>query len=140
MMAIMKTSTLPKQSQGVALLEVLVAILLFALGVLALVGLQGALTRAQTESKIRTDAASLASEIIGQMWGDMTNIAAYNDTACESHPRCKSWQDKVAAALPSGTSTITVTSGTDDVEVLINWATPSGETHRYETHTTITAN
>ena len=140
MMAIMKTSTLPKQSQGVALLEVLVAILLFALGVLALVGLQGALTRAQTESKIRTDAAALASEIIGQMWGDIGNINQYNGGDCASHPRCKSWQDKVVASLPSGTSTITVTSDTRDVEVLINWATPSGEAHRYETHTTITEN
>ncbi len=137
----MKTSHPPRSTQGVALLEVLVAILLFALGVLALVGLQGALTRAQTDSKIRTDAAALASEVIGRMWADIDQLDDYNGTDCASHPRCKSWEDKVAFTLPQGTSTITVTAGTGDVAVRLNWTTPSGETHRYETHTTIvTAN
>ncbi len=133
----MKISHLSRGSQGVALLEVLVAILLFALGVLALVGLQGALTRAQTDAKIRTDAAALAGEVIGQMWADIGQINKYNGTGCASHPRCKSWQDKVTQSLPAGTGTVTVDAGSGDVTVLINWTNPSGETHRYETHTTI---
>lgn len=133
----MKPSLPPTHTKGVALLEVLVAILLFALGVLALVGLQGALTRAQTDSKIRTDASALAGEVIGQMWADIGQLNKYNGTDCASHPRCKSWQDKVTQSLPSGSGTVTVNTGTGDVAVLINWATPSGETHRYETHTTI---
>lgn len=124
---------------GFALIEILVAILLFALGVLSLVGLQGSLTRAQTDAKVRTDAAALASEVIGQMWGDVTNLSSYSGDGCESHARCKSWQDKVTAALPSGTGTITVTAGSGDVEVSIRWATPSGETHQYVTQTTIAA-
>lgn len=126
-----------KSQQGVALIEVLVSILLFALGILALVGLQGALTRAQTDAKIRTDAAALASEVIGQMWADIDHITSYDDAGCASRPRCKAWQDKVAQTLPSGKTSITVTAATRDVEVEIMWATPSGETHRYETHTTI---
>lgn len=129
----------PARAGGFALIEILVAILLFALGVLSLVGLQGSLTRAQTDAKVRTDAAALASEVIGQMWGDVTNLSSYSGDDCESHARCKSWQDKVSAALPSGTSTITVTAGSGDVEVSIRWATPSGETHQYVTQTTIAA-
>lgn len=129
----------PARARGFALIEVLVAILLFALGVLSLVGLQGSLTRAQTDAKVRTDAAALASEVIGQMWGDVANLSSYSGDSCESHARCKSWQDKVTAALPSGVSTITVTAGSSDVEVNIRWATPSGETHQYVTQTTIAA-
>ncbi len=136
----MKTSHLPRRTQGVALLEVLVAILLFALGVLALVGLQGALTRAQTDSKIRTDASALAGEVIGRMWADINQLSDYNGTDCAAHPRCKSWQDKVAQTLPKGTSEITVTADTGDVAVILSWATPGGETHRYETHTTLVVN
>ena len=124
---------------GFALIEILVAVLLFALGVLSLIGLQASLTRAQTDAKVRTDAAALASEVIGQMWGDATNLSSYSGDSCEAHARCKSWQDKVSTALPSGASTITVTAGSNDVEVSIRWATPSGETHQYVTQTTIAA-
>lgn len=132
---------LPQHSSGVALIEVLVAVLLFALGVLALVGLQGALTRAQTDAKIRTDAAALANEVIGQMWADIGQINSYDDASCAGHARCKSWQDKVAQTLPSGKTSITVDNSNRDVEVTIMWSTPSGDTHKYETHTTIaTAN
>jgi type IV pilus assembly protein PilV len=136
----MNTHHQTRHTKGVALLEVLVAILLFALGVLALVGLQGALTRAQTDAKIRTDASALASEVIGRMWADLGQLNAYNGTDCKSHPRCKSWQDKVTQTLPSGIGTITVTAATSDVAVNITWTTPGGETHRYETHTTIIGN
>ena len=127
----------PRQN-GFALIEVLVAVLLFALGVLALVGLQASLTRAQSDAKVRTDAAALASEVIGQMWGDVTNLSSYSGDECKDHARCKAWLDKVAAALPSGESTITV-AASGDVEVDIRWASPGGETHHYVTQTTITA-
>lgn len=137
----MTTSRPPFRARtgGFALIEILVAVLLFALGVLSLIGLQASLTRAQTDAKVRTDAAALASEVIGQMWGDVTNLSSYSGDSCESHARCKSWQDKVSTALPSGASTITVTAGSNDVEVSIRWATPSGETHQYVTQTTIAA-
>jgi type IV pilus assembly protein PilV len=125
----------PRRLGGVALIEILVAILLFALGVLALVGLQGSLTRAQTAAKVRTDAAALASEVIGQMWGDLANLSAYSGTSCASHARCKEWQNKVATALPSGASTITVTGG--DVQVNLRWAMPNGKSHQYTTNTSI---
>lgn len=127
------------RAQGFALIEILVAVLLFALGVLALVGLQGSLTRAQTDAKVRTDAAALASEAIGQMWADTTNLSLYTSTSCASHPRCKAWQEKVAASLPSGNSTITVTASSGDVEVSVQWTGPGGDAHQYVTQTTITA-
>ena len=44
---------------GFALIEVLVAVLLFAIGILGMVGLQASMTQAQTESKVRADAANL---------------------------------------------------------------------------------
>jgi len=130
-----KISHTPRQQQGIVLVEVLVAILLFALGILALVGLQGALTRAQTDAKIRTDASYLASELAATMWGDISNISAYDGTGCASHTLCKSWQDKVARSLPSGAGAVTVASS--DVQVTVTWQLPGGDTHTYVTHTTI---
>lgn len=123
--------------RGVALIEVLVAMLIFMLGVLGLVGLQGSMTRAQTQSKIRADAVYLASEAIGRMWSDLTNLGSYNGSSCASLDRCNEWKSKVSTGLPGGSGAITVNATTGDVSVEVSWTTPSGETHKYVTATTI---
>lgn len=127
------------QQRGVAIIEALVSMLLFSLGVLALVGLQGSMVRAQTDAKVRADAAYLASEVVGKMWSDLQNIAQYNGTACAEQTRCKEWQDKVASLLPNGSGAVTVDTSTNDVTVTIGWDSPDQSAHRYVTHTTIVA-
>ncbi len=123
---------------GFAILEVLVALLIFMFGVLGMVGLQGSMTRIETESKIRADAANLAREAISTLWtADLGNLANYNGSACDDEPRCKEWQDKVMAALPDGSGSLDVDSGTGDVTITIQWKLPDGQTHKYATSTTI---
>lgn len=124
---------------GVALIEALVSMLLFSLGVLALVGLQTSMMKAQTDAKVRADAAYLASEVVGKMWSDLQNIGNYSGQACAEQTRCKEWQDKVAAMLPNGSGAITVDSSTNDVTVTIGWESPDQGAHRFVTHTTIVA-
>ncbi len=63
---------------GVMLLEALVAILVFALGVLALVGLQTLSIKQSSEAKYRADAVLLANELIGQMWVSDRSFATLN--------------------------------------------------------------
>lgn len=119
------------------LLEALVGLLIFAFGVLGIVGLQAAMTQAQTAAKFRADAAYLASEARGAMWVDMTNLMNYDTTAsCASHPRCKAWTDKVAATLPSGAADIEVTAA-GLVTITITWTAPNEGTHTYRTATAI---
>jgi type IV pilus assembly protein PilV len=126
-----------KSVRGIVLIEVLVALLVFMLGVLGLVGLQSAMTRAQTESKFRADAAFLATELIGRMWADVTNVASYGGTGCAEVARCKEWQDKVVTTLPNGNGGLTLDAGTGDATVTVTWTSPGGETHRYVTSTTV---
>jgi len=67
----MRLSQSPKRVQkGVALLESLIALLIFSLGVLAIVSLQATSARASAEAAIRADAALLANQVIGLMWAD----------------------------------------------------------------------
>ncbi|WP_227817006.1 type IV pilus modification protein PilV [Nitrogeniibacter aestuarii] len=68
-----------RQSQrGIALLEALIAILVFSLGVLGIVSLQASSARAVAEASVRADAAMLANQVIGMMWADATaNIGSY---------------------------------------------------------------
>ena len=120
-------------------MDVLVAILLFSVGVLALIGLQSAMTRSQTEAKARADASYLASELVGQIWSDIIQISLYTEAQCESFNRCKEWQDRVAANLPKGEGVVAADVTTGDVTITITWTTPSGDEHKYVTLTNVTS-
>lgn len=131
------------RQDGFALLEALVAMLVFALGILGIIGLQGNMTREQGVVKMRADAAFLASEIIGSMWVDIANIARYKatsgDQSCNGYTRCNDWLNKVSATLPSAAPEITVAPATGDVTVTITWTMPGGDSHKFTTATTIVA-
>ena len=122
-------------SNGVILIEVMIALLIFMFGVLGLVGLQASLTRATTDSKVRADAAYLASEMVGRLWSALTNVASYDSGTCATTPLCKEWQDKVAATLPKGAGSVTIGSS-GDAAITVTWAGPDGQTHTYTTHST----
>jgi type IV pilus assembly protein PilV len=117
------------------LLEVLVALLVTSVGVLGVVGLQGAMTRAQTSTTFRGEAAYLAQQLIGGMWVDRANLAAYATANCGA--ACEDWQNRVASRLPSGASTVTVNTATGVVTIEIRWTAPGETTNRFTTATTI---
>ena len=121
--------------RGFVLLEVLVALLVTAVGVLGVVGLQGAMTRAQTSTTFRGEAAYLAQQLIGGMWVDRANLATYATANCGT--RCEDWRSRVASRLPSGTSTVTVNAATGVVTIEIGWTAPGEATNRFTTATTI---
>ncbi|MEE8253990.1 MAG: hypothetical protein V3S58_00090, partial [Nitrosomonadaceae bacterium] len=57
---------LRKEQRGAMLLEALIAILIFSMGILALMGMQVTAINTVSESKYRSDAGFLANRIIGQ--------------------------------------------------------------------------
>lgn len=141
-----------RRQGGFALIEALIAILLFSLGVLGLVGLQVSLTRATTTAKFRADAAYLAQDLIGQMWTDSANLASYN--SCASYAPCKAWYDRVTDALPSAETDIYYCSSSDAsaacqqgsttypgrVAVKIEWTVPGEGLHKFYTTSSINPN
>lgn len=133
-------STEPRRTQGGAmLLEVLVSILIFSVGVLALVGLQARMTEAQSESKYRADASYLANEVVGLMWSDLINLSQYNGLSCSGHARCNDWLDKVSVTLPNATGAITINATTQMVTITVTWQR-AGDTQRsFTTRTRISA-
>lgn len=56
------------RQSGLALLEGLIAILIFSMSVLAVVGLQATAIGKGSESQYRADAAFLANQLLAQMW------------------------------------------------------------------------
>ena len=134
-----------RRSAGFAMIEVLVAILLFAIGILGLVGLQAAMTQTQTESKVRADAANLIDELATVMWGElgnqntMANLTDFSTSGCANNTACNAWLTKLGKTLPGGTlSNLALNAATDTwnadhgkVEVTLEWSLPNGASHKY---------
>lgn len=53
-----------------ALIEAMVAVLVFAVGVLAMIGMQALAVKTASDAKYRADAAYLANQLIGVMWAE----------------------------------------------------------------------
>jgi type IV pilus assembly protein PilV len=109
-----------KSQAGVMLIEALVAILIFSVGVIAVMGMQAVSIEQVSAAKYRTDASYLANQITGQMWTDITNLSTYATAGSTGRAP---WDATVAGTLPSGTATITVVGSL--VTVTINWQVPN---------------
>ncbi|MDB5753335.1 MAG: pilus assembly protein PilV [Ramlibacter sp.] len=126
--------------RGIALIEALVAVLIFAFGVIGLVGLQVAMTRAQGTAKYRADAAYLGSQVLGQMWADRTKLDSFNTggaDACAGYAPCKDWSGKVASSLPQGKAAIAASQATGVVTMTITWSLSAEGTHTHVLTTSI---
>lgn len=123
---------------GVALIEVLVAILILAFGVLGIVGLQASMTSAQSAAKFRGDAASLVSELVGILWVEsVANRANYTTANCANQPACLDWQNKVASSLPGGSSALSIDTTTGEVSITLTWNVPNEGQHSYVSRTNV---
>jgi type IV pilus assembly protein PilV len=112
-----------KQQSGVMLLEALIAILIFSLGILGIVGMQASAIAASRDAKFRSDAGLLANELVAQMWsgnrdgaalvanfqgsaGFVTAIPENDPTRCSDRPGtdglvyCLWFNNRVIDALP----------------------------------------
>lgn len=125
------------------LLEALIAILIFSMGILAVVGLQAASIRASGDAKYRSDASLLANRLIGQMWVSNRVPATLQANFQTGGPSYVTWAAYVQSALP-GVAANPPTVGvvpvagpnatTSQVTITIFWKTPSGsDVHRYQT-------
>ena len=121
------------------LIEALVALLIFSFGVLGIVGLQASMTKAQTQSKFRADAALLSQQLIGAMWSDTSNLASYATASCAGYARCDQWKTRVAAALPNGVPTVAFPTA-QEVVINITWTPPNEQQHTYTTTSAIAQN
>jgi len=130
----MKKFRTPRRARGVMLIEALVAILIFSVGILAVVGMQSVAIRNVTDAKLRSDAAFLAGELLSQMWADTPNLASYAYAGSGTPPsRIDGWVTRVAQRLPGTTGTGSVppivvvtadaTLGTI-VQITVRWRLP----------------
>ena len=127
---------------GTVLLDALIAIVIFSIGILGMVKLQGQAVSAAGQAKYRTDAALLADQIIARMWGsNPAQLAAnFKSTGGATPALYTQWNSAVAQALPNGAGTIDVDTS-NFVVVTVSWQTLDSAdqpTHTYVSRTQIT--
>lgn len=112
--------------QGSVLIEAMVAVLIFSMGIIALVGLQGAMIKNTVETKYRAEASLIAQERLGIMMTDPLNAANFVEN------------ETVILQLPNGRRT-TVVGARRLATITVIWRAPGTDEHRYETSAYINA-
>ena len=131
----MKTNLSVNKQAGVLLLEALIAILLFSIGILAVVGLQANAIKNVAQSQYRSEAALLADQLIGEMWANRANLASYAYAGGAQPPVLSRWITQTEA-LPHGSTyrpivTVAGTAGVGpspytsfQISVTVFWQSP----------------
>jgi len=140
-----------RYSRGISLLEVLISLLLSAIGLLALAGANVASIRFSKMSQYRGTATLLATDLAERVRANKSGLASYAygasfadqatapsaDTSCETYAvtACNSaslasydltqWQRLVRAQLPSGSIFISIPVGQSAMDVWIAWQDPA---------------
>ena len=144
---------------GSVLLESLVAILVFSMGILALVSMQAFAVSSSSEAKYRSEATMLANELIGRMWvSDRTQATLQTAFASPDGTAYKAWawvgsadgdvgtktnptEGTVLKLLPGAASNLPVVAVQADtsttpasslVTITVNWKAPNDAVeHKY---------
>jgi type IV pilus assembly protein PilV len=115
-----------ESQQGVVLLEALIAILIFSLGVLGIVGLQAAMIKNTTDAKYRSEASYIAQQRIGQMWSDPANVNTYIET-----------DTNISELLPAGKRTVAQPLAGGPFVITVTWQQPGEGVHNFTTTASI---
>jgi len=151
------------RQQGSMMLEALIAIMIFAIGILGTIGLQAKIIGLSTDARYRTDATFLANQIIAQIWVDPVTDAAdpsgltfninstYACAPCDANNANTNIQDwalqthGASGVLPpygdyaQCPSSIVITG--NQVNVTVQWKLPGDSScHNYATTTEIQYN
>lgn len=116
----------PAAQHGVVLLEAMIAILIFSMGILAVVGLQAAMIKNTNDSKYRAEASFIAQQRIGMIWADPDPTRTGYVSPVET-------DTDISSLLPSGTRTVQIPAVGQYV-VIITWQQPgSNDVHTFTT-------
>lgn len=135
-----------RRARGFTIVEVMVALLVFSLGVLGLVGLQGGAVRFSSDARQRADATFLADQLMARaLISDPATLAAFahqpGGAACapsgdaSTHATVTAWLGEVSELLPQATAAkqqVVVNAATGQLTVRLCWRNGSDGAHSLE--------
>ncbi len=133
--------TLPTKQHGFSLVEVLVTMVIMAVGLLGLAGLQVTSLRNTESAYQRTQASLLANDILDRMranstgvdsgdYNDIDTAAPLNATDCGANVCTPTqmatyddsdWHAQIASLLPSGTGSVAGNGANSVFTITITW-------------------
>lgn len=126
------------QETGIALIEVLVAVLVLAIGLLGMAAMQVQSSQMTNGAEQRTQAILLTADMMDRIRANRPNIADYDgidvdpdDTACAtdyapdgtatvSANDITEWSNLVVCLLPEGRGTVAI-DGAGEITVTVDW-------------------
>lgn len=137
----MRPPAFARPSRGFTLVEVLVSVVIFSLGVLGLVRLQATAVKMSTDARQRSEATFLADQLLARMLiSDPASAAAFNHrpdgtTPCaptganSADAQVTAWLAQVAATFPrvSADEQQIIVTGTPPREVTVRLCWRNGE-------------
>ncbi|MCH8499298.1 MAG: type IV pilus modification protein PilV [Marinobacter sp.] len=132
---------------GIALVEILVAVVILGVGLLGLAALQVRSTQMVNEAQYRSQAILLAEDLIERIRANQglgrANVAAYNGLAVGAGDACNpnfvppggnlatqdraEWTNSVSCLLPVGTARVQVNAAARTVTVNMGWVDRIGD-------------
>lgn len=123
--------TMIKTQFGSSMIEVLVAIVIFAFGILGLAGLQARTLSYSQGALFRSQATALTDDIVDRIRADRVNAIAGNYTSAlaASGPsgtqfyqtELSDWRSQVSTLLPSGQGGVSVDATSKVITITIQW-------------------
>jgi type IV pilus assembly protein PilV len=144
---------------GIVLIEAMIAILIFSIGVLGIVGLQAVMVSGSAEAKYRNEASFFANRLLGEMATADRASAADLTPFSTGGARYTTWYNDIKNAaisagllgLPGATSnppSVTVAAGPNnasgrpsryDVTITVPWQSPGQPQHKHVVTASISA-
>ncbi len=130
-----KNTNRRRDQLGASMIELLVSLLIFAFGMLGLVGMQNKTLAYSQISLYRSQATALSDDILDRMRADranaksgdwttgLTDAAAGISGTAIADTDMKEWKTQVEALLPSGQASVTIGTGLNAgvVTISIQW-------------------
>lgn len=132
----------PARQEGVFLLEAMIAILIFSIGILGLVGLQMSAIKQSSDASYRSEAAQYADELVGSMWVSdrvPANMKSFFEPGGAGYV---AWSARLngengQSGLPGvktgvNQPSVTVDSATGMVTIEVFWQAPGSDRHSHK--------
>jgi type IV pilus assembly protein PilV len=145
-----------KRQSGVVLLEALIAILIFSLGIMTVVAMQATSVKLTGDAKYRSDATLAADQLVGLMWASGLTLAEIKAQFETGKPMYQAWftdlvNSRTLPGVEIGDATmqpqVSIIDAVDAtggrVTITIFWRTPqmvAPDSHRHVVVTQIAKN